>query len=72
MYPGVASTGSIDPTIEASQNIYGQSFICLSLNGANLDKVASGLLITQPTAYFSNFKNAKFPNLQNLGNNVEA
>ena len=51
-YPAYVSS-KINQTIGASQNVYGQSLLCMSLTLRELDYIASNLLITWPFVYES-------------------
>jgi hypothetical protein len=55
-YPAYVSS-KINQTIGASQNIYGQSLLCMSLTLRELDYIASHLLITWPFVYESSVTN---------------
>lgn len=48
----------VDITIGTSQNYYGQNLFCISLSLAELNKMASRLLITRPYVYESNINNS--------------
>jgi len=50
-YPNI-SDGRINISVPDSANIYGQSFLCMSLNSTNLEKFAENLAITKPNTYF--------------------
>lgn len=71
-YPAIGSDGVINATVGWGQRIYGQNYMCLSLDKENLEKVASGLLLTGATIYFNSFSDATASNLYKLSQNPEA
>lgn len=71
-YPAIDSNGVINITVASSQRIYGQNYLCMSLDQANLEKVAEGLLITGVTVYYNSFKDSSSVNLYKLGQNTPA
>jgi len=52
-FPNITSDLRINMTVPDTANIYGQSFICMSLNSSTLETVASTLNITKPNVYFT-------------------
>ena len=70
-YPAVSDSG-INITVGWSQRVYGQNYLCLSLDKENLEKVAEGLLLTGVTVYYNSFKDTSGPNMYQLGQNPPA
>ena len=71
-YPGVESDGTINVTVGWGQRVYGQNYLCMSLDQENLEKVAEGLLLTGVTVYYNSFTDTTSPNLYKLGQGIAA
>jgi len=66
-YPAIDSKGVINITVGTGQRIYGQNYLCMSLDQKNLEKIAEGLLLTGVTVYYNSLKDTSSSNLYNLG-----
>lgn len=71
-YPAIESNGVINITVAWGQRVYGQNYLCMSLDKENLEKVASGLLLTGVIVYYSSFTDTSAPNMYQLSQNVSA
>jgi len=70
-YPAVDDTG-INITVGWSQRVYGQNYLCLSLDKENLEKVAEGMLLTGVTVYYNSITDKTATNLYKLGKGPSA
>ena len=66
-YPAIDANGVINITVANGQRIYGQNYLCMSLDQENLEKIAEGLLLIGVTVYYNSLKDTSSPNLYKLG-----